>query len=49
MESDNNWKKMMENDQFLIKKLITVKKKKELTQREIVNLGSIMVLALYYS
>ena len=43
------WAIKREREQSMIRRLVDVKKSTKMNQRETVTLGSLMVLALYYS
>jgi hypothetical protein len=45
----SDFKKLVEKERNMIKKLVDKKKNEKLTVLEAVNLGSMLVLALYYS
>lgn len=49
IELMTDFKKLMEKERNMIKKLVDKKKNEKLTVLEAVNLGSMLVLALYYS
>lgn len=49
LEETSSYKRLMERERGLIRKLVEIKKSSKLGPAEAVNLGSLLVLALYFS